>query len=60
MTILILSLAGLYGASNGREKRMQVFGSLFHAKSLSEVYLLTMGTDVLPRAGDLKASEDCY
>ena len=35
-------------------KRMQVFGSLFHAKSLGEVYLLAMGTKVLPRVGDLK------
>ena len=45
--------AGLYGASMA-VKRMQVFGSLFHAKSLGEVYLLAMGTDVLPRAGNLK------
>ena len=45
--------AGLYGASMA-VKRMQVFGSLFHAKSLGEVYLLAMGTNVLPRVGDLK------
>lgn len=45
--------AGLYGASMA-VKRLQVFGSLFHAKSLGEVYLLAMGTDVLPRIGDLK------
>jgi len=45
--------AGLYGASMA-VKRMQVFGSLFHAKSLGEVYLLAMGTDILPRVGDWK------
>jgi len=34
-------------------KRSQVFGSLFHAKSLGEVYALGMGTEMLPRPGDL-------
>ncbi len=45
--------AGFYGASMA-VKRMQVFGSLFHAKSLGEVYLLAMGAKALPRVGDLK------
>lgn len=44
--------AGLLGASMAI-KRAQVFGSLFHAKSLGEVYVLAMGSDMLPRPGDL-------
>jgi len=44
--------AGLLGASMAI-KRSQVFGSLFHAKSLGEVYVLAMGSDMLPRPGDL-------
>ncbi len=44
--------AGLLGASMAI-KRAQVFGSLFHAKSLGEVYVLAMGSDVIPRPGDL-------
>jgi len=44
--------AGAYSLSQAI-KRSQVFGSLFHAKSLGEVYTLAMGSEMLPRPGDL-------
>jgi hypothetical protein len=44
--------AGLHSLSMA-VKRSQVFGSLFHAKSLGEVYILAMGSSMLPRPGDL-------
>lgn len=44
--------AGAYSLSQAI-KRSQVFGSLFHAKSLAEVYTLAMGSEMLPRPGDL-------
>lgn len=46
-------MSGLFGLSMAI-KRSQVFASLFHAKSLAEVYLLGMGAEMLPRPGDLK------
>jgi len=46
-------MAGFFGLSMAI-KRSQVFASLFHAKSLAEVYVLGMGTEMLPRPGDLK------
>jgi hypothetical protein len=40
--------AGFYGLSMA-VKRSNVFGSLFHAKSLAEVYMLAMGSELLPK-----------
>lgn len=40
--------AGLYGLSQA-VKRSNVFGSLFHAKSLAEVYILAMGSSIIPK-----------
>lgn len=46
-------MSALFGLSMA-VKRSNVFGSLFHAKSLGEVYVLGMGSEMLPRPGDLK------
>ncbi len=46
-------MSGFFGLSMAI-KRSQVFASLFHAKSLAEVYVLGMGSEMLPRPGDLK------
>lgn len=40
--------AGFYGLSQAI-KRSNVFGSLFHAKSLAEVYILAMGSSIIPK-----------